>query len=54
VLRDRLGHDRLLMGVNLSARELLDPGLPAEIESATAAAGLERRPWSSRSPRASS
>jgi diguanylate cyclase (GGDEF)-like protein len=41
-LRARLWHPDLLMGVNLSARELLDPQLPAEIERALAAAGLER------------
>jgi EAL domain-containing protein (putative c-di-GMP-specific phosphodiesterase class I) len=29
------------VGVNLSARELLDPQLPAEVERALAAAGLE-------------
>jgi diguanylate cyclase (GGDEF)-like protein len=42
VLRAKLGHPQLLMSVNLSARELLDPELPAEIERALAAAGLER------------
>jgi EAL domain-containing protein (putative c-di-GMP-specific phosphodiesterase class I) len=42
LLRALLRHPDLLMGVNLSARELLDPQLPAEIERALAAAGLER------------
>jgi diguanylate cyclase (GGDEF)-like protein len=41
VLRERLAHPGLLVGVNLSARELLDPQLPAEVEGALAAAGLE-------------
>jgi diguanylate cyclase (GGDEF)-like protein len=42
VLRAQLDHPGLTMGVNLSARELLDPALPAAIEGETAAAGLER------------
>jgi diguanylate cyclase (GGDEF)-like protein len=42
VLRSRLDHPGLLMGVNLSARELLDSALPAEIERAVGGAGLER------------
>jgi diguanylate cyclase (GGDEF)-like protein len=42
VLRARLAHPGLLMGVNLSARELLDPQLPGEVDGALAAAGLER------------
>jgi EAL domain-containing protein (putative c-di-GMP-specific phosphodiesterase class I) len=39
-LRARLGHERLLLGVNLSTRELLDPELPERMTAALAAAGL--------------
>jgi EAL domain-containing protein (putative c-di-GMP-specific phosphodiesterase class I) len=41
-LRRGLGHDRLKLGVNLSARELLDPELPERVTAAVDAAGLER------------
>ena len=40
-LRARLGHERLLLGVNLSTRELLDPELPGRMTAALDAAGLE-------------
>jgi diguanylate cyclase (GGDEF)-like protein len=40
-LRRRLGHERLLLGVNLSTRELLDPELPERMTAALDAAGLE-------------
>jgi EAL domain-containing protein (putative c-di-GMP-specific phosphodiesterase class I) len=40
-LRRRLGHDRLMLGVNLSTRELLDPELPERMTAALDAAGLE-------------
>ncbi|MEA2385081.1 MAG: hypothetical protein QOH72_5052 [Solirubrobacteraceae bacterium] len=42
VLRDALDRPALRMGVNLSARELLDPALLRSVSDAMAAAGLER------------
>jgi diguanylate cyclase (GGDEF)-like protein len=39
-LRKRLGRENLLLGVNLSARELLDPELPERMTAALDAAGL--------------